>query len=56
MADKKTKLTLKDENGTVEEYFVIPLKDTRRSLLVKAESEEKSKGIWNEKTQREEEL
>ena len=56
VADKKTKLTLKDENGTVEEYFVIPLKDPRRSLLVKAGSEEKSRGIWNEQTQREEEL
>ena len=56
LADKKTKLTLKRADGTVEEYFIIPLKDPRRSLLVKAESEEKDRKIWNEQTQQEEEL
>ena len=55
MADKKTKLTLKHEDGTVEEYFIIPLKDPRRSLLVKAEGEEKDRKVWNEQTQQEEE-
>ena len=56
LADKKTKLTLKRQDGTVEEYFIIPLKDPRRSLLVKAEGEEKNRKVWNEQTQREEEL
>lgn len=56
LADKKTKLTLKREDGTVEEYFIIPLKDLRRSLLVKAEGEEKDRKVWNELTQQEEEL
>ena len=56
LADKKTKLTLKGEDGTIEEYFVIPLKDSRRSLLVKAEHEERTRKLWNEKKQREEEL
>jgi hypothetical protein len=56
LADKKTKLTLKGEDGTIEEYFIIPLKDPKRSLLVRAESEEKSRKVWNEQTQREEEL
>jgi hypothetical protein len=56
LADKKTKLTLKNENGSVEEYFIIPLKDPRRSLLVKAEGEEKNRKVWNQKTQQEEDL
>jgi hypothetical protein len=56
LADKKRKLTLKGEDGTIEEYFVIPLKDSRRSLLVKAEDEEKIRKVWNEQTQREEGL
>ena len=56
LADKKTKLTLKCEDGTIEEYFIIPLKDPKKSLLVRAGSEEKSRKVWNEQTQREEEL
>lgn len=56
LADKKTKLTLKREDGSIEEYFVIPLKDPRRSLLVKAEGEEKDRRVWNQQTRQEEEL
>jgi hypothetical protein len=56
LADKKTKLTLKRQDGTVEEYFIIPLKDPGRSLLVKAVGEEKNRRVWNEQTQQEEEL
>ncbi|HXZ98364.1 MAG TPA: hypothetical protein VED24_03250 [Candidatus Acidoferrum sp.] len=56
MADKKTKLTLKHEDGSVEEYFIIPLKDPRRSLFVKAEGEEKSRKVWNQQTRQEEDL
>ena len=56
LADKKTKLTMKRTDGSMEEYFIIPLKDPRRSLLVKAEAEEKDRKVWNEQTQQEEEL
>ena len=56
LADKKTKLTLKRQDGTVEEYFIIPLKDPGRSLLVEAVGEEKNRRVWNEQTQQEEEL
>ena len=56
LAGKKTKLTLKREDGTVEEYFIIPLRDPKRSLLVKGEGEEKDRKIWNTQTQQEEEL
>ena len=56
LADKKTKLRLKREDGTIDEYFIIPLKDPRRSLLVKAEGEEKDRKIWNQKRQQEEDL
>ena len=54
LADKKMKLTLKRKDGIVEEYFIIPLRDPRRSLLVKAESEEKERKIWNQETRQEE--
>jgi hypothetical protein len=56
LADRKTKLTLKREDGTVEEYFIIPLRDPKRSLLVKSESEEKDRKLWNEQTRKEEDL
>ena len=47
-ADKKRKLILKDQNGKVLEYFIIPLKDPKRALLLTAESEEKERQVWNE--------
>ena len=56
LADKKTKLTLKRDDGSVIEYFIIPLRDPKRSLLIKAEGEEKDRKIWNERTQKEEDL
>ena len=56
LADKKTKLTLKRADGAVEEYFIIPLKDPKRALLVKAEAEEKDRKIWNQETRQEEDL
>ena len=56
LADKKTKLSLKGDDGTVEEYFIIPLRDPKRSLLVKSEVEERERKVWNPQTEREEEL
>ena len=56
LADKKTKLTLKREDGTTEEYFIIPLRDPKRSLLIKAEAEEKDRRVWNSETRQEEDL
>jgi uncharacterized protein YukJ len=47
-ADMKRKLTLKDMNGVVREYFIIPLKDPKRSLLLTTASEEKERQVWNE--------
>jgi hypothetical protein len=47
-ADAKRKLMLRDENGKVLEYFIIPLKDAKRSLLLTAQSEEKERELWNE--------
>ena len=48
-ADTKRKLMLKDEEGTITEYFIIPLKDPKRALLVSPETDEKERQIWNEK-------
>ena len=56
LADKKTKLTLKRDDGSVMEYFIIRLRDPKRSLLIKAEGEEKDRKVWNERTQQEEDL
>lgn len=55
-ADSKRKLTLKDEEGRLFEYFIIPLKDPKRSLLISPETEEKGRQVWNEKTGRAEEM
>jgi hypothetical protein len=49
LADTKRKLMLKDEEGKVTEYFIIPLKDPARALLVLPEAKEKDRQIWNEK-------
>jgi hypothetical protein len=56
VANKKTKLTLKRDDGTIEEYFIIPLRDPRRSLLIKADAEEKDRKVWNPQTEQEEGL
>ncbi len=47
-ADKKRKLTLKDQNGVVHEYFIIPLKDPKRALILTTTTEEKERQVWNE--------
>ncbi len=47
-ADKKRKLTLKDQNGIVHEYFIIPLRDPKRALILTTTSEEKERQVWNE--------
>jgi hypothetical protein len=38
------------------EYFIIPLKDSRRSLLISTESEEKDRKVWNEELKKAEEI
>jgi hypothetical protein len=55
-ADKKRKLMLRDSSGTVHEYFIIPLKDPKRSLFLTAASEEKERQLWNGDTGRAEEV
>ena len=56
LADNKRKLCLKDEDGNILEYFIIPLKTKNRSLLVATDKEEKERKVWNEKTGVEEDL
>ena len=56
LADAKRKLTLKDEEGRVIEYFIIPLKDPKRALLISAETEEKHRQVWNDKVSKAEEM
>lgn len=55
--ENKFKLVLLHENGEVDEYFIIPLKQANRFLLLK---EKKVKGpkvkAWNPKTGRLEEV
>ena len=51
LADNKRKLILMDEEGNVKEYFIIPLKDKRRYLLIEGEKEDSGKPektmVWN---------
>ena len=56
LADTKRKLILRDNSGKVMEYFIIPLKDSRRSLLISTESEEKDRQVWNEELKKAEEI
>ena len=53
----KKKIYLKDENGQISEYYIIPLKTGNRSLLIIPEKiEEKHRKVWNEKNKKEEDL
>jgi Zn-dependent M16 (insulinase) family peptidase len=53
----KKKIYLKDENGQVSEYYIIPLKTGNRSLLVKPDKpEEKVRKVWDDRTKKEEDL
>ncbi len=55
-SDKK-KLYLKDKDGGVTEYYIILLKTRNRSLLIEPENlEKKVRKVWNDKTQKEEDL
>ncbi len=55
-ANTKRKLMLRDQSGNVLEYFIIPLKDTKRALLLTAASEEKERKVWLESLGRAEEI
>jgi len=57
MESKKKKLYLKDKDGKISEYYIIPLKSGDRFLLIKPkEPEKKVRKVWNEKIQKKEEL
>ncbi len=53
----KQKLYLKETNGSIIEYFIIPTKTPDRMLLIRPkEIETKDRRVWNEKAKRDEEL
>jgi hypothetical protein len=56
LSDTKRKLLLKDEQGKVTEYFIIPLKDPKRALLISPDAEDKDRQLWNEKLGKAEEI
>jgi hypothetical protein len=56
LADTKRKLILRSEKGELTEYFIVPLKDPRRALLISSRPDEKERQIWNESDKRAEEI
>ncbi|MEM5776825.1 MAG: hypothetical protein QXJ06_00055 [Candidatus Aenigmatarchaeota archaeon] len=53
----KKKIYLKDENGNIEEFYIIPTKTKGRDLLLKPkESKDKYIKIWNNKKKTSEDL
>lgn len=53
----KQKLYLKEANGTVTEYFLIPTKNPNQMMMIRPkEKDQKERMVWNEKAKREEEL
>jgi len=52
-ADKKRKIILMDEEGKTREFFIIPLKDGKRYLMIEGEREDSAKPenpmVWNER-------
>ena len=51
LADQKRKLTLVGDDGRIQEFFIIPIKGQKRSLMIPAEKEDKVRQVWNESTQ-----
>jgi hypothetical protein len=56
LADTKRKLMLRDEEGKITEYFIIPLRDPKRALLILPEADGKDRQIWNDKLGKAEEV
>jgi len=52
----KRKLSLRHEDGRIEEYFIVPLKVSGRSLMLKAEVVKTEKKAWSEALGREVDL
>jgi len=48
LADAKKKLTLRSDDGELKEYFIVPLKDPHRALLISAQPDEKERQVWNQ--------
>jgi len=55
-ADAKKKLLLRSNNGELTEYFIVPLKDPKRALLLSTQPDEKDQQLWNEQDQHAEEI
>jgi hypothetical protein len=55
-ADMKKKLILRSSNGDLAEYFIVPLKDPNRALLISSQPDEKERQVWNVIEQRAEEI
>ena len=55
-ADKKKKLLLRSESGELVEYFIVPLADPSRAMLITSRPDEKERQIWNQSEQHAEEI
>lgn len=48
LADKKKKLTLKTNDGNIQEYFIVPLKNGRSLLITpKEKGDIEKQKVWN---------
>lgn len=45
--EDKRKLILKDQDGNFEEYFIIPLKEENKNLLISPSEESREYYFWN---------
>lgn len=52
----KKKLYLLNEEGRLEEYYIIPLPGNRSLFIEPKEKEEKPRKVWNDKKSKEEDL
>jgi len=52
---KKQKLVLQTTDGTIKQWFVIPMAGSR-NLMIETELKEPEKKVWNEKTKKVEKL
>jgi len=55
-ADAKKRLMLRSNDGELAEFFIVPLKDPDRALLLSAHHDEKDRKVWNELEQQAEDV
>ena len=56
LTDTKLESVLKDKDEKIEGFFIVPLKNLGRALLITTETEARKRQIWNDKFEKAKEI